>query len=235
MRLRFLIPKLQVNYYYIMKSYSVKEASDILGIKPRAVQHRCKRDNIRKKSNKYLITDEILANWKQRDAETNAKTNATSNANATNLNERTQIDLQVQSLQIENETLKQQLDYLKNELSKFDIEEGERIEIFTDAEYEVLEQRLIEWRTLQQEIEHKQEVFSLKEQHFNTEKESLSESLSHYKNQFEYQKIQSTKILDMHQTLIDTIEKQSTLAIQRNTIEAIEKNIVNPDTWKPNK
>ena len=216
-----------------MKSYSVKEASNILGIKPRAVQHRCKRDNIRKKSNKYLITDEILDNWKQRDAETNAKANAKANANATQSNERTQIDLQVQSLQIENENLKKQVNDLRNELSRFDIEEGERMEVFTDAEYELLEERLTEWRTLQKEIEHKEEVFSLKEQHFNTENKTLSKSLKHYKNQFEYQKKQSTKILDMHQTLIDTIQKQSTITIQRNTIEAIEKDIVNPNTWKP--
>jgi len=216
-----------------MKTYSVKEASDILGIKPRAVQHRCKRDNIRKKSNKYLITDEIIALWKElkatQNANANAMLNAMPNANAT------QLDLQVQSLQIENENLKHQVDDLRKELSRFDIEEGERMEVFTDAEYEALEQRLIEWRTLQKEIEHKEEVFSLKEQHFNTENKTLSKSLKHYKNQFEYQKKQSTKILDMHQTLIDTIQKQSTITIQRNTIEAIEKNVVNPDTWKPNK
>ena len=216
-----------------MKTYSVKEASDILGIKPRAVQHRCKRDNIRKKSNKYLITDEIIALWKElkatQNANANAMLNAMPNANAT------QLDLQVQSLQIENENLKHQVDDLRKELSRFDIEEGERMEVFTDAEYEALEQRLIEWRTLQKEIEHKEEVFSLKEQHFNTENKTLSKSLKHYKNQFEYQKKQSTKILDMHQTLIDTIQKQSTITIQRNTIEAIEKDIVNPDTWKPNK
>ena len=216
-----------------MKTYSVKEASDILGIKPRAVQHRCKRDNIRKKSNKYLITDEIIALWKElkttQNANANAMLNAMPNANAT------QLDLQVQSLQIENENLKHQVDDLRKELSRFDIEEGERMEVFTDAEYEALEERLIEWRTLQKEIEHKEEVFSLKEQHFNTENKTLSKSLKHYKNQFEYQKKQSTKILDMHQTLIDTIQKQSTITIQRNTIEAIEKDIVNPDTWKPNK
>jgi len=216
-----------------MKTYSVKEASDILGIKPRAVQHRCKRDNIRKKSNKYLITDEIIDLWKElkatQNANANAMLNAMPNANAT------QLDLQVQSLQIENENLKHQVDDLRKELSRFDIEEGERMEVFTDAEYEALEERLIEWRTLQKEIEHKEEVFSLKEQHFNTENKTLSKSLKHYKNQFEYQKKQSTKILDMHQTLIDTIQKQSTITIQRNTIEAIEKDIVNPDTWKPNK
>ena len=242
-----------------MKSYSVKEASNILGIKPRAVQHRCKRDNIRKKSNKYLITDEILDNWKQRDAETNAKANATSNANATQSNEPTnqqtnQLDLQVQSLQLEIENLQDELDgydskviseYI-NELTKADLEALENKDINADGvkgnlvfvakdkiyaeyeeqEYEALEQMLIEWRTLQKDIEHQEQIF-------NVEKKSLSELLEHYKAQFEYQKQQSEKILNIHQTLIDTIEKQNALAIQRNIIEANEKDIVNPNTWKP--
>ena len=214
-----------------MQTYSVKEASKELGISTRAVQKRCLKYNVRKKSNQYLITSEHIKEW-YAEIRSNATPNEPTNEPT---NTRTQIDLQVQSLQIENESLKQQLDDLKNELLKFDIEEGERMEVFTNAEYELLEQRLIEWRTLQKEKEHKEEVFSLKEHHFNTENKTLSESLDHYKNQFEYQKTQSTKILDMHQTLIDTIEKQNTLAIQRNTIEAIEKNIVNPETWKPNK
>ena len=216
-----------------MKTYSVNEASEILGIKPRAVQHRCKRDNIRKKSNKYLITDEIITTWKELKATQNAKVNATSNA-IPNANA-TQLDLQVQALQLENENLKQQLEDLKSELLGYDVKEGERIEVFTDAEYEVLEERLIEWRTLQKDIEHQEQLFNVKEELFNKENKSLSKTLKHYKNQFEYQKKQSTKILDMHQTLIDTIQKQSTITIQRQIIEGIEKDIVNPDTWKPNK
>lgn len=241
-----------------MKTYSVKEASDILGIKPRAVQHRCKRDNIRKKSNKYLITDEIIALWKEikatQNANANAMLNAMPNANATNLNERTQIDLQVQSLQLEIESLQDELDgydskviseYI-NELTKEDLEALENKDINADGvkgnlvfvakdkiyaeyeeqEYEALEQMLIEWRTLQKDIEHQEQLF-------NVEKKSLGELLEHYKAQFEYQKQQSEKILNIHQTLIDTIEKQNALAIQRNIIEANEKNIVNPDSWKP--
>jgi len=215
-----------------MQTYSVKEASKELGISTRAVQKRCLKYNVRKKSNQYLITDEHIKTW-YAEIQSNEPTNEPTNELA---NQQTnQLDLQVQSLQIENENLKQQVDDLKNELLGYDVKEGERIEVFTDAEYEVLEERLIEWQTLQKEIEHKEEVFSLKEHHFNTENKSLSKTLKHYKNQFEYQKKQSTKILDMHQTLIDTIQKQSTITIQRNTIEAIEKNIVNPDTWKPNK
>ena len=97
---------------------------------------------------------------------------------------------------------------------------------YEEQEYEALEQMLIEWRTLQKDIEHQEQLF-------NVEKKSLSELLEHYKAQFEYQKQQSEKILNIHQTLIDTIEKQNALAIQRNIIEANEKNIVNPDSWRP--
>ena len=47
-----------------------------------------------------------------------------------------------------------------------------------------------------------------------------------------HQQKQSTKILDMHQKLLDTIDKQSNLALQRNVIEALEKDVINKD-WKP--
>ena len=227
--------------------YSIKEVASILNIHPRKLNRLAVKQNLKKLDNRYLFSGDFLIKYfnltNVEGRQTMSKdvkpllSNETSNATS---NEPTnepinQLDLQVQSLQIENENLKHQVDDLKKELLGYDVKEGERIEVFTDAEYEVLEQRLIEWRTLQNEIEHKQEVFSLKEQHFNTENKTLSKSLKHYKNQFEYQKKQSTKILDMHQTLIDTIQKQSTITIQRNTIEAIEKNVVNPDTWKPNK
>ena len=62
-----------------MKTYSAEEASVKLNISKRAVQKRCKKDNIRKKDNKYLITDLIIADWKQKE-EANAKANATRNA-----------------------------------------------------------------------------------------------------------------------------------------------------------
>ena len=46
-----------------MNTYSVLEASDKLGISIRAVQKRCKKDEVRKKYNKYLITDLLLEKW----------------------------------------------------------------------------------------------------------------------------------------------------------------------------
>ena len=60
-----------------IKTYTTKETAKILGIKERAVQTRCKKDNIRKKSNQYIITDLIIADWKQANAKANANANAT--------------------------------------------------------------------------------------------------------------------------------------------------------------
>ena len=46
-----------------MNTYSALEASVKLNISKRAVQKRCKKDNIRKKDNKYLITDLVIEGW----------------------------------------------------------------------------------------------------------------------------------------------------------------------------
>jgi len=46
-----------------MKTYSAKQAASILGISERAVQKKCKQLDIRKKSNRYLITDKLLNEW----------------------------------------------------------------------------------------------------------------------------------------------------------------------------
>lgn len=193
-----------------MKTYTVLEASKIIGVSTRAIQKKCSKEDIRKKSNRYLITDIHIENWKNK---------RTTNELKANLNEpRTnQLDLEVESLKAEIRDLKEQL-------AEYDISQNERIEVFTNEDYAIFESRLKEWFTLQKELEHKEELF-------NVEKMSLKELLEHYKNQFEYQKGQSERILQMHQKLIDTIEKQSAISIQRNIIEAKEKNVINKD-WQ---
>jgi len=47
------------------KIYTTKEAAAILSIKIRAVQQRCANERILRRSNKYVITDEIIQRWKQ--------------------------------------------------------------------------------------------------------------------------------------------------------------------------
>jgi len=54
-----------------MKTYSTKEAAALLGVSERAVQKKCKKLDIRKKSNRYLITDELINDWKESNDELN--------------------------------------------------------------------------------------------------------------------------------------------------------------------
>ena len=48
----------------------------------------------------------------------------------------------------------------------------------------------------------------------------MNEIIEHYKNQFEYQKEQSTRILDIHERLIEAVNTQNQITLQRNFIEA---------------
>jgi hypothetical protein len=48
------------------KIYTTKEAADLLSVNLRAVQSRCAKENILRRSNRYVITDEIIERWKER-------------------------------------------------------------------------------------------------------------------------------------------------------------------------
>jgi 16S rRNA C967 or C1407 C5-methylase (RsmB/RsmF family) len=190
--------------------YSVKDTSIKLNISTRSVQKRCKRDNVRKKDNKYLITDELVGQWMTETQPNEPRTNQT-NEPALEVRRNNQLDIEVESL-------KRQIEELKKELSNYEIGENERIEVFSNEEYILFEQRLIEWRTLQKDIEHQQELFKI-------EKKGSDQIIEHYKHQFEYQKQQSTRILEIHEKLIETVNSQSKITLQRNFIEAKEKGI----------
>ena len=84
---------------------------------------------------------------------------------------------------------------------------------------------MIEWKTLQTKIQHQQEVF-------NAETKSNEEIITHYKNQFEYQKEQSTRILEIHDRLIQAVDKQNNIILQKQIMEAADKGIIKKDTWK---
>lgn len=47
-----------------MRTYTPKEASKLLEIPLRTIQYRCRKQNIRKKNNQYLITEEHIEEWK---------------------------------------------------------------------------------------------------------------------------------------------------------------------------
>jgi len=202
-----------------MKTYNVTEASKELGISTRAVQKRCLKHDVRKKSNKYLITQQHIFEWRE-ELKRNEFKNELVRKQTNQNNEVRELVRTITDLKNENQTL-------KAELRKYEIAPNERIEVFTNEEYNILEQRLKEWHEQEQKLKHQEELF-------NVEKLSLKDMLKHYKNQWKYQRKQSEKLLKMHQTLIDTIDKQNKLAIQRQIIEAVEKDVVD-ENWQPKK
>ena len=223
-----------------MNTYSALEASVKLNISKRAVQKRCKKDNIRKKDNKYLITDLIIADWKQKE-EANAKANATSNANANakqevahaiaqkvaqdkikKLEEEIKTyDVLLYKYELELEELDKarvEIKELKEELSGYEITENERLEVFTNEEYAKFEERLTQWRlqsqhiiTQQKDNEHQQELF-------NAKVLTLEQSEEHYKNSYFYQRKQNERFIDMHEKLLDTIQ----LSGKENMIKTVK-------------
>jgi hypothetical protein len=104
-----------------------------------------------------------------------------------------------------------EIEKLKQELenaSTLDIADNERIEVFTEEEYNTFSERLIEWRHQRKEIETQKEYFK-----------DLKEEREYLKSQIEYFKISNDKILEQHERLIEIIG-------QRNRIEAVEKNVI---------
>jgi len=192
-----------------MKTYSVSEAAEIVGIKERAVQHRCKRDNVRKKDNRYLITDEIISLWRDKEAEANAIKRKDKRNNATQSNNFAQLDLEVEALKTENESL-------KAKLSEYDIEPHERLEVFTNDEYNLFEQRLKEWQMQRQELEHKDKMLELT-------KKSKDEQISFLSNQLEYQRSMGNKQLEQLETIFEILQGQNKTVHQLNFINAKDK------------
>ena len=196
-----------------LKVYTVQEAAEKLSISTRAIQKRCLKDNLSKANNRYIITDEHINSWKLRRTQKEIKA-----ISREPLREPLREPGFARSLEIrkENEALKNRVQELLLELEQYQVSDNERIEVFTHEEYNLLEVRLREWYSLQKDLNRQEESFK-------GQKKSLKDMLKYYKNQLKYQKEQSTRILDMHERLIETIQKQNTLTMQRNIIEAKDK------------
>ena len=220
-----------------MNTYSALEASIKLNISKRAVQKRCKKDNIRKKDNKYLITDLVLEGW-AKEIQNNEPVREPSNSGTQNelknVADIQKLDIEIEALKLENlslkikvvelekeirieeevsvsvdieydtqiEDLKKEIAELKEELTTYEITENERIEVFTNEEYNKFQKRLIEWRTQQKDSEHQQELF-------DTKILTLEQSADHYKNSYYYQRKQNERFINMHEKLLDTIQLNS--------------------------
>ena len=191
--------------------YSITEVSEILKINPRTIQRVGKRHKVEKVDNRYIFKGSFLL-IVFKDTIKNLSQGV----------EKVSQDVKRLSQDIEPllskiKALENEIGALKMQLSIYEIEDNEVIEVFTKDEYKLFETRLIEWRYQQKEIEQK----ALEIQDIKT---TAKEDVAHYKNLFEYQRKQSDRILEMHEKLIVTIGEQTQSSIQRNHIEAKDKN-----------
>ena len=208
--------------------YTIKEASDILKVNSRKLARVGKKYNIKKVDNRYIFDGSFLIEYFNLD-----KQDSMSHGVLKVSKDVLELEQTIQELQIERDKLKAEIDFinavegtdalerikeLEAELEAYQVSDNERIEVFTNEEYQLFEQRLQEWFLMQKELQHQEKLF-------NAEKKSLSELAEHYKHQWEYQRKQAERILDMHQQLIDNIQKQSVIQLQRQAIEAKEKNV----------
>jgi hypothetical protein len=223
-----------------MVTYSVSEAAHKLGISNRAVQKRCKKEEVRKKDNKYLITDLLLKKWNEEinsNVPTSVPTNVPTNHGTQDQNNRPFIEyLQQQPYKNnnkiieENEALKLEIKLLKEKLSEFDLKDNERIEIFTNEMYQVFEKRLLEWTTQKQAIEQQDRLerelnqkLIISDITIRSKREELTlhkDNAAYYKAQAEYKDKQNNKLTASFDKLIETIATQSKDMFTKTAIEA---------------
>ena len=191
--------------------YSISEVSEILKINPRTIQRVGKRHKVEKVDNRYIFKGSfLLIVFKDTIKALSQGVEGLSQGVV-------EVSQDIEPLLSKIKALENEIGALKMQLSIYEIEDNEVIEVFTKDEYKLFETRLIEWRYQQKEIEQK----ALEIQDIKT---TAKEDVAHYKNLFEYQRKQSDRILEMHEKLIVTIGEQTQSSIQRNHIEAKDKN-----------
>jgi len=190
--------------------YSISEVSEILKINPRTIQRVGKRHKVEKVDNRYIFKGSfLLIVFKDTIKALSQGVEGLSQGVV-------EVSQDIEPLLSKIKALENEIGALKMQLSIYEIEDNEVIEVFTKDEYKLFETRLIEWRYQQKEIEQK----ALEIQDIKT---TAKEDVAHYKNLFEYQRKQSDRILEMHEKLIVTIGEQTQSSIQRNHIEAKDK------------
>lgn len=213
--------------------YSVKEASKILNVSTRKLHRIALKSSLDKIDNRYIFKGSFLLEYFNLPSGEVAKGGEGLARSGESLaNDIQEIPAGINPF----ESIKQQFERYKIEdIEDIDFTFNRKGELsalgnlifvpknrvyaeYTENEYQDAEQKLNEWYTLQTEITHQEEMFNVK-------LKSVEDIAEHYQTQFEYQRKQSDKILAIHQTLIDTIENQNKLALQRNFIEAKDKGL----------
>ena len=197
--------------------YSIKDSAKITNIPARTLSRIALANNNRKIDGRYLFLGSQLETLIEKRLE--KEKNLANRSPTPRQTKENKAILKTSKTVIsvdEYNRLKEENKSLKDELSQYDIADNERIEVFTDEMYAEFEERLIDWKLQNQKIISQQEVFDAKEKGLNDVVNLMTEQADHYKNQFQYQKEQATRILDMHEQLIKTIQ-------QNNFIEAKSK------------
>lgn len=218
-------------------SYTIKEASELTGISTRTLSRTAKKYNVERIDNRYVFTgDFILKTFKKQ-----LKKVASPKNNGENNGEQggeqvpePEKNIEVLKKLIERFTISeiQELELKmkeKGELSNIGnlwfSKKGLMLQEYTPIEYEIADQRLREWRLQQKEIERQAaEITEVKA--------TSTERVEHYKNLFEYQRKQSDRILQIHEKLVGSLNELTKANVQRNIIEAKDKDIIN-EKWKP--
>ena len=193
-----------------MKTFTMKEVAEMLGISYRAVRYY-----------KNIFTNDVIQDGRIVLLSSRFVDKVRNNRKPTKpmVDKKTKAEYKEELEAVTNKftkALQEQKEIYETRLgvlSDLDYDaETERIEIFSNEEYVQFEDALIDYRQQKQAIE-------LKELHFKKELASKDEIVEHYKQQGQYQKEQSDRILSQMDKLIEAIRR-------RDTIEAVEKSVI---------
>ena len=187
-----------------MEKYSIKATAELLGISERGVKYYKKIYN----TNLYVVTVDRRVFLTQKFIDTVKKNRESNNKISSEPRTKDELLLVIEELENENKELKEAvLDYENSEVYE-KANDGFRVEVFSQEEYDIFSERLIQWRLQRQEIEQTKVHF-----------ESVKDELVFVKGQLDYFKSSNDKILTQHQNLIDGLR-------ERNRIEAVEKGAI---------
>jgi hypothetical protein len=194
-----------------MKTYNMKEASDLLGVSYRTIRYYkdIYTTEVSQEGRDVQLTERFIELVrKNRKQNTNRITDKKTKAEY-----RMELDALKEKYQ---RAIQEQKSIYEKKLGQFndlDVDfDKERIEVFTHEQYQQFEEALIDYKYQKRYIQEKEERFKV-------ELASKDDLVEHYKNQSEYQKQQSDRILTQMEKLIEAIRR-------RDTIEAVEKQVI---------
>ena len=204
-----------------MNTYSPLEASIKLNISKRAVQKRCKKDNIRKIDNKYSITDLILERW-AKEIKSSVPVREPSNSGTQ--------DLELDLARAEIKKLKEELSANAPsvaDIQELNLDEIEAFEfkfkraadfyrlgkfVFVPNDKIILQYNIGEYERIRNEYDqliNEIKTGRIKEESFLMLKTSLEEQLAFVKGQMEYYMKLASKTMDSQHLLIEAVSNQN--------------------------